>query len=365
MSQLQMPEGEAIVYCEGAFDKTDGKTAHGLVRFTRRYRVVAVVDSQFAGQDAGVVLEGRKRDIPIVRNLEEGTRRLSPGAKRFFVFGLAVVGGRFSVVHKQAIAEAIRAGFNVDAGLHDFLTEDVELFALAQKHGVALRDVRKPPARGALHAFTGKIEEVTSFKVAVLGTDSAVGKRTTAWKIVEGYEAAGRTAELIGTGQTAWLQGARYSVCMDALINDFVAGELEHATWSAWNEKHPDVIVLEGQGSLLNPGFPGGFEILAACRPDVVVLQHPPARKTYDDFPQYRIHPLTKQIEAIQVISDRPVVMITVSREKLDPAEYSQVVESIAAETGLPVIDPLSERGPHELFSGLSEYQTQLLKKTA
>ena len=32
MTEATSPEGRAIVYCEGAFNTTNGKTAHGLVR---------------------------------------------------------------------------------------------------------------------------------------------------------------------------------------------------------------------------------------------------------------------------------------------------------------------------------------------
>ena len=47
------PEGNAVVYCEGAFGTTNGKTAHGLVRRTHRYTVTGVIDSRQAGADAG------------------------------------------------------------------------------------------------------------------------------------------------------------------------------------------------------------------------------------------------------------------------------------------------------------------------
>ena len=60
------------------------------------------------------------------------------------------------------------------------------------------------------------------------------------------------------------MQGARYGIIMDSLINDFVSGEIEYAVWNAWNEQRPDAIIIEGQGSLMNPAYPGGFEILAA-----------------------------------------------------------------------------------------------------
>jgi uncharacterized NAD-dependent epimerase/dehydratase family protein len=94
--------------------------------------------------------------------------------------------------------------------------------------------------------------------VALLGTDSAVGKRTTAWILKDALEAAGFSAELVGTGQTAWLQGVRYGIILDSLINDFVAGEIEHAVWTAYTERRPDVIIIEGQGSLMNPAYPAG-----------------------------------------------------------------------------------------------------------
>ena len=102
-----------------------------------------------------------------------------------------------------------------------------------------IRDVRKPPPRDKLHFFSGKIEEVTSLKIAVLGTDSAIGKRTTAWLLVKGLEKAGYRAQMVGTGQTAWMQGAAYSLILDSIVNDFVSGEIEHAVWSAWKETRP------------------------------------------------------------------------------------------------------------------------------
>jgi uncharacterized NAD-dependent epimerase/dehydratase family protein len=146
------------------------------------------------------------------------------------------------------VIKAINFGLNVDCGLHDFLSEDGEIAELAVQRGIVLRDIRKPPHRKDLHFFTGKIEEVNSLKVAVLGTDSAIGKRTTAWILLDSLLQDGYRAELIGTGQTAWMQGANYSIILDSLVNDFVAGEIEHAVWTAWKEAQPQVIVIEGQG---------------------------------------------------------------------------------------------------------------------
>lgn len=343
----------AIVYCEGAFNTPNGKTAHGLVRFTERYQVAAVIDSRYAGSDAGQVLDGTKTDIPIVGNFSEAMQiaqqeNQNSESKIHFVIGLAPDGGRLPKEALGVVTEAIQNGCNVDSGLHDFLSENHDIVNLANERGVKIVDVRKPPERNSLHFFSGKIEQVDCLKVAVLGTDSAIGKRTTAWILVHGFRKADWPAELVGTGQTAWMQGAKYSLVMDSLINDFVSGEIEHAVWQAWNEAKPKAIVIEGQGSLMNPAYPGGFEILAAGRPDCVVLQHAPKRVEYDGFPGYPLHPLSTQIEAIELLSGRKVVAVTINHEQMDDSEIDAARIDIERETGLPAFDVLKQ-GADEL----------------
>jgi len=355
------PEGNAVIYCQGAFNTTNGKTAHGLVRFTRRYHVLSVIDSRYSEKDAGEVLDGQPKNVPIVASIEEALRlAVSSGQNpTHMVIGLAPDGGRLSLEAREDVKKAIESGLHIDIGLHDFLTEDSEMMALAEAHGVTIRDIRKPLPRSQLHFFSGKIEEVSCLKIAVLGTDSAVGKRTTAWLIIKALEGLGITAEMVGTGQTSWLQGAKYGTVFDSLVNDFVSGEIEHAVWSAWKNEAPDVIIIEGQGSLMNPAYPGGYEILAAARPDIIVLQHAPARKEYDGFPGYPIHPLSKQISAIEYISSKPVVAVTINHEDLEAEEIPHICTAIQNITGLPAYDVLTGRGA----ANLAEKVLTFLKK--
>ena len=337
-------DGRALVYCEQAFNTPNGKTAHGLVRFTERYDIVGVVDSNYTGQDAGKVLDGKNNGIPIFKSIGEATKKLTDLNKvpKSLVMGLAPDGGRLPVQAKITIKKALEMGWNVDSGLHDFLTNDKDLMRLAEANGCRVRDIRKTPDRDMLHFFTGDIEEVSCLKLAVLGTDSAIGKRTTAWLLVHGFRNQGIKAEMIGTGQTAWMQGAKYSMVMDSCINDFVSGEIEHAVVSAWRNENPDVVVIEGQGSLMNPAYPGGFEILAAGRPDYVVLQHAPNRVEYDGFPGYKLHSIKEQINAIQIISGKEVIAITLNHELMEPQEIVSACEALTAETGLPTFDVLA-----------------------
>ncbi len=340
---MKLPEGNAIVYCQGAFNTPNGKTAHGLVRRTARYNVLSVIDSNYSGNDAGMILDKIKKGIPVIADLKTALAEAHNSGKpaTHLVIGIAPDGGRFNPDSRQDILAAIEAGLHIDSGLHDFLSDDPEIAATAQKHGIKIRDIRKTPPREQLHFFSSKIEEVNCLKIAVLGTDSAVGKRTTAWIVAEAFEKAGYKVEMIGTGQTAWMQGAKYTIIIDSLINDFVSGEIENVVWSAWKNENPDVIIIEGQGSLMNPAYPGGFEILAAGRPDMVILQHAPARREYDGFPGYQLHPLRTQIQAIEMISGKPVVAITINHEELSVEIVPEICKEIENTIGLPTLDVL------------------------
>ena len=348
------PQGNAVVYCENSFATTYGKTAHGLVRFTERYRIFAVIDSSLEGEpDAAEFLDGKKKGIPLVKDLKRAREIASDQSAELthFVIGVATDGGFLTKEIIQAAKEALQAGLNVDSGLHDYLQEVPELRRLAEEKKTVIRDIRKTVQENH-HMFNGKILEVKSVKVAVLGTDSALGKRTTAWMLVHDLMQKGCTAEMIGTGQTAWLQGARYSTVMDSLINDYVSGELEHTLWQAWKEQQMDFAVIEGQGSLMNPGYPGGFEILAACRPDGTIMQHAPARKEYDGFSGYPVDSLKDQIHLVEFLSKKPVIAVSVNHENMTPPQVHEACRQIEKEFQIPAADPLLH-GMEELTSAV------------
>jgi len=333
----------AVVYCEGAFNTPNGKTAHGLVRFTERYKICSVIDSTFQGSDSGMILDGRPNGIPIVQSFNEALIAATKSGEliKYFIMGIAPDGGRIPEEALAPIVSAIKSRISIVSGLHDFLAEDEYLLALANSHNCELIDIRKPPARSELHFFSGKIEAVSCPKIAILGTDSAIGKRTTAWLLVHAFRAAGKKVEMIGTGQTAWLQGARYSIVLDSLVNDFVSGEIEHVIHTAWKQEDPEFLILEGQGSLLNPAYPGGYELIAAGRPDYLVLQHAPRRMEYDGFPGYPLHDLKRQLEAVRIISGKEVVAITMNHEGMEKEEIKQACLQITDDTGLPAFDVL------------------------
>jgi len=333
-------DGTALVLCDGYFDTPVGKTAHGLVRGTDRYRVVGVIDRATAGRDAGEVLDGAPAGISVYSNLGEALASL-PERPDYLVLGMATDGGVLPPEIKPVLVEALRLGINVDSGLHQQLGEDPELVAAAEAGGAAIRDIRRCKPVGELHFFEGKIEEVGALRIAVLGTDSAVGKRTTARLLMQSLRARGIPTEMVGTGQTAWFQGLEYCVLMDATINDFVAGEIEYAIHRAWIEERPRVILLEGQGCLTNPAFPGGFELLAAGRPHAIILQHAPRRRFYDGFPGYELAGVEREKAIIELLSQRPVVAIAINHEAMNAEEIEAIVCEYQKHYGITAADPL------------------------
>jgi uncharacterized NAD-dependent epimerase/dehydratase family protein len=333
-------DGTALVICDGYFDTPVGKTAHGLVRGTDRYRVVGVIDARHAGRDAGEVLDGTPSGIPIFSRLGEAIASL-PEKPDYLVLGMATDGGVLPPEVRPALLEALRLGINVDSGLHQPLREDPEFVAAAEAGGARVRDIRRCKPIRELHFFEGKIEEVGALRIAVLGTDSAVGKRTTARLLTQSLRERGIKAEMIGTGQTAWFQGVKYCMFLDATINDFVAGEIEHAVYQAWLAERPRVILLEGQGCLTNPAFPGGFELLAAGRPHATILQHAPRRRHYDGFPAYPLAGLEREKALIELLSQRPVVAIAINHEGMTREEIDAAVAEYQERYGIAAADPL------------------------
>ncbi len=167
----------AVVYCEANFGTGDGKTANGVVRHSEKYEILSVIDSEKAGRDAGDVLGDKPNGIRICADLDDAIA-LAGHVPDFFILGMAPSGGMLSPVERRVVLGAIARGMHIVNGLHEFLNDDPEFAAAAAEHGVAILDVRHPRDKKHLRMFTGRISTVTCPRIAVLGTDSAIGKRT-------------------------------------------------------------------------------------------------------------------------------------------------------------------------------------------
>lgn len=337
----------AVVYCEANFGRIDGKTANGLVRHSEKYEIVAVIDSDHAGLDAGLVLDGEANAIPIRRDLDDALRH-ARALPDFLIFGIAPTSGMLSPPERGVLLEAMGRGLSVVNGLHEFLGEDPEFAAAAARNAVQIIDIRRPRDKKDLRTFSGRILGVTCPRIAVLGTDCAIGKRTTATTLTRALNDSGLHAVLVGTGQTGLMQGARYGLALDAVPAQFGAGEMEAAVVDAFDGEHPDVIVIEGQGALSHPAYSSSTFILRGSRPDGVILQHAPGRAQLSDFPMFDLPTPQSEIHLIETFADTKVIGLTLNHENMTDAEVSAAITLYEASLSIPTTDALT-RSPDRL----------------
>ena len=345
-----MSKDKAIVYADRLYSCADGKTAHGLVRFSKRFDVACVVDSTIAEGDAGEILDGVKRNIPLYNDLDNA---LDETGADIFIVGAVSEGGILPKDYDKAVTWALENRLDVVSGLHQFISDEPVFSKLADKNSCTIIDVRKI-FRDYKRFYTGDIKNVKSIRIAVLGTDSAVGKRTIAVLLNEEFKKRGRTSDMIYTGQTGWLQGWSHGVVLDALINDFVAGGIEGAILDSWTDLKPDYMLIEGQGSLVHPFFPGGFEILAAGRIDGFIIVDAPKRSHLDGFPEYPMPDTKRVVEIAELIAEKPLLGIGINQENLDSEDIKNEKTRLNKIFDVPVVEPLSE-GVSELVDALEE----------
>ncbi len=338
----------AIVYCEANFGALDGKTANGLVRHSELYQILSVIDSEKVGLDAGVVLGEEPNAIPICRNLADALAHAGT-VPDYFIFGMAPASGMLSTSERGLVLEAIDLGMNVVNGLHEFLNDDPEFMAASRARNVRILDVRRPRAKKDLRMFTGRIAEVTCPRIAVLGTDCAIGKRTTATILTNALNDCGLKTVLVGTGQTGLIQGARYGVALDAVPSQFCSGEMEATVVAAFEGEDPDVIIIEGQGALSHPAYSTSSFIIRGSCPDGVVLQHAPGRARRCDFERMAMPTPATEINLIQTFADTRVIGLTINHENMSDSQVSAAIRHYELELGIFVTDALT-RSPLRLL---------------
>lgn len=345
----------AIIYCEGVFGRIDGKTANGLVRHCDAYRVLSVIDGTKAGRDSGEVLDGVTNGIPVLADLDAAIRceTVTPDV---LIYGKAPSTGRLSRTDRAVILDAIAQGINIVSGLHEYLGDDPEISIAAEASQVWIRDVRRPKPTGKMRLFDGSVSRVGAIRIAVLGTDCAIGKRTTATILTHALRQAGVPTELIGTGQTGLMQGGRWGVAMDAVPPQFCAGELEGAVLAAWDAEAPQVIVIEGQGALSHPAFCTSAFILRGSQPHGVILQHAPARAHRCDFPQMPMPDPADEIALIEAFAATRVIGLTLNHEGLAPTEIAGAIERTSGALALPATDALTRPSAELADMVLSAY---------
>ena len=333
----------AIVLAEGEFGKPGGKTANGVVMHSELFDVQAVVDSERAGRNAAEILQyDDVDDIPVVEDVEQALAS-APEAEAL-VIGVAPAGGGLPKAWATDIQDAIRAGCDVVSGLHVFLAETPEWRDLAAEHDVRLFDVRKPPDEADLRVAEGRADDSEADVVLTVGTDCAVGKRTTTFELYRAARERGLDAGWVATGQTGIMVGAHRGVVIDRVPADFTAGVVEDLVAEVAADH--DIVFVEGQGALTHRAYSGvTLSILHGAWPDAVVLVDDPDRVTRYHFEQWPVRTPDTERSLVHQLSDARVAGLSTwgnpatERDKID----------------LPVVNVYEDGGPERLLSAVLE----------
>jgi uncharacterized NAD-dependent epimerase/dehydratase family protein len=319
-----------LVLAEGrSGDAHYGKTMRGIVHYGP-HPVVAILDSTRAGESYS--------EIPIVGSVADAL----PLGPTTAAVGVATQGGRFPPEWRELLKDAIRAGLDLESGLHEHISADPELMALAAEHGVELRDLRKPPPD--LSVPTGENLQVPATIVLTVGSDCAIGKKTVAVELDLAAKRRGLKSIFVPTGQTGiWIAG--WGIAIDAVVSDFLAGAAERLVVEG-AARGGELLWVEGQGSLVHPAYSGvTMGLMHGATPHAFVLVHK-ARATHTEgYPDHPLPPLRDLIElherASLPLRRANVVAIALHTGELDETAARAEIAQVAAETGLPVDDPV------------------------
>ena len=333
----------AVVLAEGEFGRAGGKTANGVVVHGDLFDVAAVVDSTRAGETAASVLgHPDAGDVPVAASMTEALDR-APYAE-VLVIGVAPAGGNLPDAWIADIREAMAAGCDVVSGLHTFLSERPEWREYAEECGVRIFDVRKSPAEDDLRVADGRVDDRDADVVLTMGTDCAVGKRSTTAELYRAARRAGLDAGWVATGQTGVMTGADRGVVVDRVPADFTAGVVEEMVADVATDR--EIVFVEGQAALAHRAYSGvTLSILHGCWPDAVVLAHDPNRDRRAHFEQFPTGSPDREIDAIESLSDARVAAISTWG---DP-------RTAETEFGLPAANVFAKGGPGRLLGAVRE----------
>jgi len=319
-----------LILAEGkSGDPHYGKTMRGVVDYSPN-PTVAILDSQRPGQT-------HKR-IPVVGSVADALQYEPTTA----LVGVATQGGRFPPAWRELLKQSIEAGLDLESGLHEFVSEDPELVALAEQHGVELRDLRKPPAD--LSVPTGENLRLDAKTVLTVGSDCAIGKKTVAIEIDREARARGLKSQFVPTGQTG-VAIAGWGIAIDAVVADFLAGAAERLVVEG-ARRGGELLIVEGQGSLSHPAYSGvTLGLMHGSAPHAYVLCHVAGAREIEGYPGSPLPSLNELVELHERASlpSRParVAAIALNTRDLGEEEAKAAVEAVRDETGLPTDDPV------------------------
>jgi uncharacterized NAD-dependent epimerase/dehydratase family protein len=323
----------AVLLHEG-ITGVQGKTGLTLLRYSPA-QVVCAIDRSVAGQSL-VEVTGINRDVPLVDSIESALN-YQPDV---LAIGIAPSGGIIPESWLGELATAVAAGLSIVNGLHTPLAHHPQLAHLL-KPEQWIWDVRQEPQ--GLKIGTGAAKSLPCKRVLMVGTDMAIGKMSAALELHRSCERQGVKSKFIATGQAGMMiSGA--GIALDAVRVDYAAGAVEGEVMRHGNDY--DLLLVEGQGSLLHPGSTATLPLIRGSQPTHLILLHKVGQETVRNCPDVKIPALIEVVRLYESVASCAgafgmvkVVAIALNGGNLPDDVVRTEIDRVTAATGLPCTD--------------------------
>jgi uncharacterized NAD-dependent epimerase/dehydratase family protein len=330
---MLLPHHRLAVLLHGGIKGNQGKTGLTVLRYSPN-PVTVVIDREAIGESI-IANTGIQREAPIVGDIAAALA-YQPDA---LIIGIAPSGGLIPDDWWPELQAAVSSGLSIVNGLHTKLDGHPQLPAL--QHGQWIWDVRQPP--NTIRIGSGAAQDLPGQRVLMVGTDMAIGKMSTGLELQKAAAAQGVKSKFVATGQ-AGLMIVGSGVALDAIKVDHAAGAIEQTVID--HSPGQDLLIVEGQGSLLHPGSTATLPLLRGSQPTQLILVHKADQTTVRNCPQVKIPPLPAVVKLYEQIaaaagafSPAPVVAIAINGVNLQDDELRVYLDRVSQETGLPCTD--------------------------
>lgn len=318
-----------LILTEGFTDPNTAKTAKNLIHYNPEC-VVALLDSTQIGNSTSTLL-GVAEDIPIVGKIDD-----APGANTLLI-GIAPAGGKIPGSWHNIILEAVKRGMNVISGLHEFISDNLEIMSVAKSYNALIWDIRKNTHQDVVHrkAVNGRC-----LRIQTVGNDCNVGKMVVSIELNNELKKRGIDSKFVATGQTGILLDGG-GIPIDAVIGDYINGAGEKLVL---DNQHHEVIVIEGQGSLVHPRYSSvTLGLLHGAQPHGLIMCYEMGREYIRGMDGFAIPDLKYIIDLYEnfgsIMNPCKVIGVAVNSRKYGTQETNYEIDKLQERLHLPVCD--------------------------
>jgi uncharacterized NAD-dependent epimerase/dehydratase family protein len=330
---MLLPHHRLAILLHGGIKGQNGKTGLTVLRYSSN-PVAVVIDREAIGASVPDST-GIPKEVPVVGDIAAALA-YKPDA---LVIGIAPSGGLVPDEWWLELEAAVRSGLSIVNGLHTRLENHPHLPPL--QPGQWIWDVRQPPSQTRIGS--GAAQNLSCKRVLMVGTDMAIGKMSAGLELQKVCQAQGVKSTFVATGQ-AGLMISGTGVALDAVKVDHAAGAIEQAVLD--HAPGQDLLIIEGQGSILHPGSTATLPLLRGSQPTHLILVHKAGQTTIRNCPHITIPSLPDVIQLYEQITraagafhPAPIVGIAINGRDLTEPELQDYITKVTAETGLPCTD--------------------------